>query len=299
GGNDALNTVIPLSDPRYAAARPTLAIGRGEALELDGTVGLHPAMTQMHELFKQGQLAIIQGVGYPNSSRSHFRSREVWHRGMLTSDGASGWLGRYCEQTKMGGEWASMVYCGKELPEVFKAEGMATTSVDVEEQQTTGAYPQGPLGAGLGTFARMIKEDAQSKLFYVSVRGFDTHARQAETHGAQLGMVSAGIGAFLAELKAAGRDRDVMVMVFSEFGRRVKENTSAGTDHGSAGVMFIAGGSVRGGLYGKQPSLTDLHEGDLRYSVDFRDCYATVLEGWLGTAADRVMAHRAQPIAFV
>ncbi|MGE5610094.1 MAG: DUF1501 domain-containing protein [Bacillota bacterium] len=299
GGNDALNTVIPISDPLYAMARPTLAIRRSEALMLDGEVALHPAMKSMHELYERGQLAIIQGVGYPNASRSHFRSMEVWHRGVLSADVTNGWLGRYCEQATAGQDLTPMVYSGNELPEVFKAEGIEARRIDLEKLQTPAEYPQGQLGAELATFAEMIKQDAKSKLFYVSVGGFDTHARQAESHGKLLGMVSAGMGAFLAEMRRAGREKDVMVMVFSEFGRRVKENTSAGTDHGTAGVMFFAGGSVRGGLYGRQPHLTDLHEGDLRYSVDFRDCYATVLERWLGTAADRVVAHGGQPIAFV
>lgn len=299
GGNDALNTVIPVGDPLYAMARPTLAIRRSETLMLDGKVGLHPAMKPMHELFERGQLAVIQGVGYPSASRSHFRSMEVWHRGLLSADVTSGWLGRYCEQAMGGRDVASMVYGGTELPEIFKAEGVEAKGVELDEQPAAAGYPQGPLGAGLATFAEMIRQEAKSRLFHLSVGGFDTHARQAESHGKLLGTLSAGIGAFVAEMGRAGREKDVMVMVFSEFGRRLRENTSAGTDHGTAGVMFFAGGSVRGGLYGRQPSLTDLHEGDLRYSVDFRDCYATVLEKWLGTAAERVVAHAGRAIEFV
>jgi uncharacterized protein (DUF1501 family) len=138
----------------------------------------------------------------------------------------------------------------------------------------------------------MITQNIGTRLFYISLGGFDTHARQAEGHANLLAAYSNAIGAFIADLKAEGKDKDVLTMVFSEFGRRVHENGSQGTDHGAASVMFFAGGTVKGGLYGAYPDLADMDDGDLKYKVDFRDCYASVLENFLGTAADRVIKHK-------
>jgi uncharacterized protein (DUF1501 family) len=291
GGNDALNTVIPIANPLYAVNRPTLAVGRREALMLEKGVGLHPAMAGLRDLYVKGQLAIVQGVGYPNPSRSHFRSMEIWHRGHL-GDVATGWLG---QSTR------AAVHYGAGGAELFKAEGMVVREMPEVEETGAGTvgYCRGRLGAGLAEFAKRIVKGSEAKLFYVSQGGFDTHARQAESHGELLGAVSASISGFLAELRAHGREREVMVLVFSEFGRRLRENSSAGTDHGTAGVMFLAGGGVAGGLYGRCPGLGDLSDGDVKHTVDFRDCYATVLENWLGTSADRVLAGRFGRMEFV
>jgi uncharacterized protein (DUF1501 family) len=160
-------------------------------------------------------------------------------------------------------------------------------------------YPTDRSSAGLKVFAQMIVENLGTKLFYVSLGGFDTHARQAEGHSNLMAQLSSSISAFMADLKAENKEKDVMVMVFSEFGRRTKENGSAGTDHGAASVMFFAGGSVKGGLYGAYPSLSDLDDGDLKYKVDFRDCYATLLEHYLGTSADRILPNHKGRLDFV
>ncbi|MCY2952796.1 MAG: DUF1501 domain-containing protein [Planctomycetota bacterium] len=325
GGNDAINTIIPINSPHYAAARPTLAISRSDALMLAGGVALHPAMTEMHELFRAGQLAVIQGVGYPNPSRSHFRSMGIWHRGDLSPDTSTGWLGRHCQSALSG---TAMIHCGTDLPELFKATNVpaiglsAAADLDpfdrsenavvinnlvltptqrgqtsftsdsrslhtvLKAQRTQASYPSGRFGDGLATFARMIVANAGPRFYHIGLAGFDTHARQADLHAALLAKLSSGIGGFLGDLRSHHRDRDVLVMVFSEFGRRLRENSSAGTDHGSAGVMFFAGAPVRGGLYGRHPSLTDLDDGDLKHTTDFRDCYATVLRGWLESPCD-------------
>jgi uncharacterized protein (DUF1501 family) len=160
-------------------------------------------------------------------------------------------------------------------------------------------YPNTRSATGLKVFAQMIVQNLGTKLFYINLGGFDTHARQAEGHARILGECSAAIAAFTNDLKAENKDKDVMVLVFSEFGRRVHENGSQGTDHGAASVMFAAGGGVKGGLYGKYPSLTDLDDGDLKYSVDFRDCYAGILENFLGTSADRVLPRHKGRLALV
>lgn len=153
----------------------------------------------------------------------------------------------------------------------------------LESEDVSGAYPVNRFGRMLEAYARMIIGGAGPRFYHVGLGGFDTHARQAGAHAALLGDLSSGVGAFLGDLRAGGRDGDVLVMIFSEFGRRLRENSSAGTDHGTAGVMFFAGAPVRGGLYGRYPSLRDLDEdGDLRFTTDFRECYKTVVGGWLG-----------------
>lgn len=357
GGNDGLNTLVPYKDPNYVKVRPTLAIPEKDLNILDANagVGLHPSMTGFGELFKNKNLAVIQGAGYPNANRSHFRSMEIWHRGDPGNDVTTGWLGRYYETAcKDNQSVVPIVHYGKNRPEIFKAgraPAMSINAIDdfypmnqkpesvaistlykdmkkappanmpemkpsdllspTEIVQATGLdivkgtevikgilknprtpkvdYPTDRSSAGLKVFAQMIVQNTGTKLFYVNLGGFDTHAKQADGHAKILGELSAGITAFLADLKAENKDKDVLVLVFSEFGRRVKENGSAGTDHGAASVMFAAGGNVKGGLYGHYPSLTDLDDGDLKYNVDFRDAYAGILENFLGTSADRVL----------
>lgn len=318
GGNDGLNTVIPIADRHYALARPTLAIPRAQALMLDRSTALHPAMVELHAMFGRNELAIVQGVGYANPSRSHFRSMEIWHRGDMAPEASTGWLGRYCRQAwgALADRVAPALHFGSECPELFRGASPASELPDalvldgenVPEaaramlarlRTPKAAYPANALGASLATAAQLIVQKSGVRLFHLSQGGFDTHAHQAKSHAQALGALSAAVGAFMADLKAEGRQRDVVVMIFSEFGRRVRENSSAGTDHGAAGVLLVAGGSVKGGLYGRSPSLTDLSDGDLKASVDFRACYATVLERWLDVPADRVLPGRVAPLAFL
>ncbi len=373
GGNDGINTVIPINDPNYALARPTLAIPKNDVLMLDEWAGLHPSMQPLHEVFKEKQLAVVQGVGYPNANRSHFKSMEIWHRGDPGGEFNTGWLGRWYEREKMEKNQSvvPIVHYGQSRPMMFKSgrapsisinsiddfypkngkpesvaisklykdlktgggempkmmdemghgpDGTSALSAD-EVIMSTGqdivkgtelikkiiknprtpkvAYPQGRVGQGMAVFAQMIVENSGTKLFYISLGGFDTHANQANNHGNLLASFSGAIAAFLGDLKAEGRDKDVMVMGFSEFGRRVKENGSAGTDHGAASVMFFAGGDVKGGVYGKYPSLEKLDDGDLRFNVDFRDCYATVLENFLGTDSARILPKGREKLGFI
>jgi uncharacterized protein (DUF1501 family) len=368
GGNDGINTVIPILDPNYALVRPTLAIPRNEVLMLDDTVGLHPAMTGFHELFKNKQLAVVQGVGYPNANRSHFKSMEIWHRGDNGSEFNTGWLGRWYEKHQMATNQSvvPIIHYSQNRPIMFKSgrapalsvnaiddfypkngkpesvaistlykgmkddkmmdemghgpDGTSALSPD-EVIMATGqdivkgtelikkvlknprtskvAYPEGRIGQGLAVFAQMIVENHGTKLFYISLGGFDTHARQAMGHANLLATFSNAITAFVNDLKAEGRDKDVLVMGFSEFGRRVKENGNQGTDHGAASIMFFAGGSVNGGMYGHYPKFDKLDDGDLIYNIDFRDCYATVLEKHLGTDSARILPKGRQKLGFV
>ena len=238
GGNDAFNTVIPVGERAYYAARPTLAIRASEALMIGEGAGLHPAMAGLHGMYQQGKLAIIQGVGWDGQSYSHLRSAEVWHRG-----------------TVMGEVTGPLAWTG--LP-VVEMEGE-------------------DLSAAMAGCAEKIESRGDERVFYVSTSGFDTHARQADVHGSLLGKVSMSVCAFMERMRKGGNDRDVMVMVFSEFGRRLRENGSAGTDHGTAGVVMLAGGEVKGGMYGGRPVLSE----EVQHTVHVRECLAVVKE-WMG-----------------
>ncbi len=370
GGNDGINTVIPIGDPNYALARPTLAIPKNDVLMLDDMVGLHPSLAPFHDLFKNKELAVVQGVGYPNANRSHFKSMEIWHRGDPGGDFNTGWLGRWYEKCKMADNKSvvPIVHYSQNRPLLLKsgrapaisinaiddfypkngkpesvaistlykdmkngdapamdemghgADGTSALSPD-EVIMSTGqdlvkgtemikkllknprtpkvVYPEGRIGQGMAVFAQMIVENCGTKLFYISLGGFDTHSKQAEGHAKLHQTYSAAIASFLADLKAENRDKDVLCMCFSEFGRRVKENGNAGTDHGAASIMFFAGGGVKGGLYGQYPKFDKLDDGDLVYNVDFRDCYATVLESFLGTDSARILPKGRTKLGFV
>ncbi len=266
GGNDALNTVIPIRQRSYYTLRPTLAIRANDALPLDGMVALHPAMAGMHEVYQRGQLAIIQGVGYPGFSRSHHRAMEIWHRGDLDPSANAGWLA--------AAPAAELCYVGEEAPPAYEGASGAPVRIDAATFEEA-----------LVAVAGRVAGSSTRQVHHVILPGFDTHVGQAQPHGALLGRLSAGVSRFLDDVRSAGRQQDVVVMIFSEFGRRLRENSSGGTDHGTAGVVFAAGGAVRGGIYGDQQVLSDLVDGDMVHAVDFRACYAQVLRRWVGVPA--------------
>ena len=376
GGNDGLNTVIPLGQSAYYKARPSIAIAEAKALRLGGeAVGLHPAMTGFKELYDEGLLSIVQGVGYPNPNRSHFKSMDIWHTADTTATG-DGWLGRYFDSECCGfgagesgqapGTGASRdikapvqpgIAIGRDAPLAMrgrKVQPIAFESADLFrwtgslEDKTLASYyetltkadagaagevvgdansaflgrtaldaqvssdlirkavaakprmtyPGGPLAQQLQMVASMIHANLRTRVYYVSLGGFDTHAGQGGENGrhAQLvGQFSSAIGAFYKDLKAQGNDARVLTMVFSEFGRRVGQNGSAGTDHGTAAPMFLIGPMVKPGAANGHPSLKDLDDGDLRFTVDFRSVYASVLSGWMKADADAILEGRYQP----
>lgn len=224
GGNDGLNTVVPFGEDAYYRARPSLGL-RENLLDLDGRFALHPSLAAVGRLYREGKVAIVHGCGYPNASRSHYRSREVWRTGRLGEAGCGdGWL-------------------------------------------------------GLSADPRVVE---------VRIEDFDTHTGQLERHVELL----RELDSLIASLQRPG----VVTLVVSEFGRRVAENSCGGTDHGAAGPVFVIGDGVKGGMYGVMPSLTDLDDGDLRYTTDFRRVYATVLERWLGLESAAVLGARFEPL---
>ncbi len=356
GGCDGLNTVVPYTNDVYYASRPELALQQSQGLlTLDSTHAFHPAMTGFHELYSElGGLAVVQGVGYPNPNRSHFRSMDIWHTAEPDNVATDGWLASYFDQNPQGGSLQGLNLGGR-VPRAMVSDGGASPSIqNIETYQlqtdprypadtpnknaafqellsepqnrfpfqefvtqtvldatvssiqllegrenytSTVEYPQTAFANNLRNIAQIIAADLGVTVFYTSINGFDTHANQivggnnlVGTHSALLGDVSQSVKAFYDDMKEMGRDEDVLIMTFSEFGRRLSENGSLGTDHGTANQMFVIGTPVAGGMYGSQPSLSNLDPvGDMIYTVDFRSVYASVLANWLGADPAQVL----------
>jgi uncharacterized protein (DUF1501 family) len=327
GGNDGINTVVPFADDGYARARPKLRLPADRLLKVNDRIGFHPALRGFARLLESGRLAVVQGVGYPNPSRSHARSMAVWQTARLDSEEHSGhgWLGRALDAR------AASLFVGTEAPPValrgrramaatlhrlddlllsdpsLKLTGTAEPAGDLaafvtrstldayaaadrlqelaRAPETGAAYPATGLAQRLQTIARLLKSGYSARVYYTTQSGYDTHAAQLPAHAELLGELGGAVQAFLDDLQAAGLAERVAVLAFSEFGRRVQENASQGTDHGTAGPVVLAGAGVRAGLVGEASPLLDLENGDLKTGLDFRQVYATVLEDWLGLPA--------------
>lgn len=361
GGNDGLNTVVPVENDFYYRARPTLAISRGDGLALRDGMALHPALEGLKAMYDAGHLAIVQGVGYPNPNRSHFRSMEIWQTASDADRVESlGWIGRYFDCCCSGTDATVGISLSQEAPQAFAArtprgltfenigqyryqgdeeflrrvsggdvilaedintggsiggltgrrrepvhsalDFLERTSLDAQlsserirriagTERSSARYPAGQLGRDLSLVARLIAGGMTTRVYYVSQGGYDTHANQKGTQERLLRELGDALKAFVDDVKEQGNLERVMVMSFSEFGRRVAQNASGGTDHGTASPMFVAGGGVRAGLHGQLPSLDpkDLDEGDLRHKIDFRSVYATVVEKHLEAPGHRVL----------
>jgi uncharacterized protein (DUF1501 family) len=362
GGNDGLATVIPVDNDDYRRARPQLSQMQNLLSLGKSGVALHPALTAFKDLYDQGQMALIQGVGYPNPNRSHFRSMEIWQTADPAHPPKDGWLGRYFDAQCTGSDPKNMpdpksaVNIGSTAPlslqgSKFSAisfqnpqsyqwfagnrnvdKKMRDTFAAVNDLNNTGdelaatssgnptldflertaldaqlssdeiravttkykaavAYPATPLGQQLQMVAQMIAGGLKTRVYYVSMGGFDTHANEKQAHDRLMQTLSAGIGAFMKDLKSQGNDQKVVLMTFSEFGRRVSENASRGTDHGTAAPMFVMGANVKGGVYGDHPSLRpqDLDAGDLKFHTDFRSVYATLLTDWMKADSNKIL----------
>jgi uncharacterized protein (DUF1501 family) len=338
GGNDGLNTVIPYADDIYHKNRPTLRIEPDKVLKLDDHVGLHPSLKELHSLWESGDLAVLQGVGYPNPNRSHTRSMEIWQTGVVGAAPPAGWLGRVADVNStfrichVGPESVPMAVRGRtSIPQALASlsdyqlvanAGLPTGPQggqagdplvgDIRNRLISArelaarlaALPAGPSGSQsasvpetlegrLATIHRLIEADLPLRVYYTSQGGFDTHAAQRFVHQDLLRQVSEAVAGFLKALKASRLDERVVVLVFSEFGRRLKENTSSGTDHGAAAPVFLAGRPVKGTLIGPPPSLAELDDGgDPRFTTDFRDVYATLLRRWLAVDPDAILGRR-------
>ncbi|MDA1007013.1 MAG: DUF1501 domain-containing protein [Verrucomicrobia bacterium] len=352
GGNDGLNTVVPCGDDAYHKARPGLGKEKTELIALNDHLGLNKSLGYLGELYGEGDLAVVQGVGYPNPNRSHFVATSVWETADPSAKSNTGWLGRYFDSECPGADPTVGISLKKTQPEAFGAEknpgiclntpelyrwmhaggddamaeemfaslnqpGEEASGSSIEEVGKAGGkvgedslaflervaldaqvsskrilevaakyqsrvrYAGTPIARSLNLVSRMIAGGLPTRVYYVSHGGFDTHQGQEGRHDNLLGQMDEALKAFFTDLKQQGNYDRVTVLTFSEFGRRVAQNASAGTDHGKGSCLFVAGGGVKGGLYGEHPSLTELDQGDLKHSVDFRSVYATVLEKWL------------------
>ena len=338
GGNDGLNTVVPYRNDLYYQARPTLALKSTDGLlPLNDDLALHPAMTRLKALHDQGQLAVLNSVGYPNPDRSHFRSMDIWQTGSGSGQTLStGWLGRYLDlsaaslpypeglevddtlslalkgQTRKGlalknpakfhqltqnrllsqlGRTSATPAHHHDSPADYLYQTLAETASAADYlydkakiYKSTVAYPNTVFGKSLKTTAELINSGVESRVYYTALGGFDTHVRQHEQQARLLGDLSDSLGALADDLRQAGNWNETLVLVFSEFGRRVAENASHGSDHGTSnGVLLLGGQLGRAGVLNAAPNLADLDaEGDLRHQVDFRGIYAPILKGWLG-----------------
>ncbi len=341
GGNDALNTVIPYNNPLYYDFRNNVGIPEGDVLHLDGEVGFNPSLAPMKHLWDQGQIGIINGIGYPNPNRSHFRSRDVWYTAESEKIGAEGWLGAAIRDLDARGENVlTGVNFGRGLPRSMVCKGVPVASVanletyglmpDIQDEKSrqyaleafsriygptenkdivaqvlseTGSnalkgadrlrsapglysstveYADTPISQSLRNMAQVMSADLGTRIYYTMHGSFDTHSNELPAHHKLWTDVSTAIADFTSDLDEHGMLDDTLILVFSEFGRRIKDN-GTGTDHGSGGVAFVLGGSVNGGIYGEYPSLRpeDHSEGDMHFTTDFRSTYATILNRWL------------------
>jgi uncharacterized protein (DUF1501 family) len=349
GGNDGLSTVVPFGDDVYNQNRHSIRIDEKEVLKLDHYHGLHPGLKKLKSIYDQGRLALVEGCGYPDPIRSHFRSMEVWHTAQARGRSAGeGWIGRLSDAAwGKDGTAEFVVHVGQSAPySVYSVshpavsfatpEGyrwVATDRDDLAAYKESGAekdgkhgskdvlerlrgvladaqessikirkaaasyrprveYPQGEFGNSLRAAAAVIDARIGTRVISVELGGFDSHNNQRKQHDDRMQRLDEGLGSFLEDLHGAPAGDGVVVMTFSEFGRRVKENGSGGTDHGVAGPMFVGGTKVKGGLYGKHPSMTDLKDGDLAHTTDFRSVYGTLVEKWLGVDHAKVLDAR-------
>lgn len=379
GGNDGLNTVVPVTNDHYHKARPALGL-KSNLHKLNDDFALHPSLGGFKELYDAGQLSIVHGVGYPNPNRSHFRSTEIWH----TASDANrvekyGWLGRYFDNACKGSDPTIGLSVGRQTPQAFTgprplgislqnpdtyklagndapdmdetagsmdfmsrlngAEGLGgdansgvtidsvsgpvktqlspldyleRTALDAQissekilqvsrQAKNQVSYPSSQIANSFKLVARLIAGGLPTRVYYLSQGGYDTHTNQAGAHERLLREFSGAVKAFTDDIKAQGNANRVLLMTFSEFGRRVAQNANGGTDHGAAAPLFLVGPKLKAGLLGQFPSLArkDLHNGDPKYTVDFRSIYAGILQSWLNMNPVPVLGRKFEPFEYV
>ena len=341
GGNDYLNTVVPFENGLYYDNRPTVHVAADQVLDIGGGLGFRPEMAPIKSLWDEGKVAVINGIGYPNPNRSHFRSMDIWHTALPDDIGQEGWLGRVIrELDPKGDNVLTGVNFGRGLPRALGLRGVPVASVgnletyglfpDIQDDalrkyaldafammyggargkdavmdflgqtgldalkgadilRTAPAkysssieYADNPIAQSMKSVAQVMFADLGTRVYYTQHGSFDTHSGELATHATLWDDVAGAVGDFMDDVKEHDREDDMVLFLFSEFGRRIKDNGS-GSDHGSGGVAFIIGNNVKGGMYGEYPSLEfeQQLEGDLHYNNDFRSSYTTILEQWL------------------
>lgn len=350
GGNDGLNTVIPINNDIYYRERPHIAIKKEESLKISDEIGLHPSLSFFRELYMEGSLAILNGVGYPNPDRSHFRSMDIWHTASQSNEYLNtGWLGRYLDAQCNGcdhptqaielDDTLSLALKGqnnkgvamKDPRRLYNAaherffKDLSTTHISEDpttdylyktlaatlssadyifnaskQNLAAGNYPSTELGKSLQTIASLILSDINTKVYYVSLGSFDTHINQEAQQKKLLAELNDAVNSFVSDLKQHNRFNDLLLFTFSEFGRRVAQNASGGTDHGTANNMFMISGAFKmKGICTPFPNLNDLIDGDLKYSIDFKQVYATILNKWLNVNDEAILGKKYDYIDFI
>jgi uncharacterized protein (DUF1501 family) len=350
GGNDFMNTLIPYTEGVYYDTRPLVGIPQDKVLPIDDRLAFHPSAAPLKQLFEDQKVAVVQGIGYENSSRSHFRALDIWHTCEPERIATEGWLARVVRQLDpQGANPLTAVSFGRGLPRALAAPGVTATSVDnldnyglmntiqaaeqreqnldIFKRMYTPAIGAGLVaeylretGRGVLAGADLLKEAPRrytssvtygtnaiakalrdvvrvhtaglgTRIFYTQHGGYDHHAQELPSHARLLTELTTAIADFLQDLREHDAADNVAILMFTEFGRRIKDNGS-GTDHGSGGGAFVIGDMVRGGLYSEYPSLKPanwLNGEDLRHTYDFRGIYSTMLEQWLGLDAKPIV----------
>ena len=346
GGNDFMNTVVPYQNEHYYDARKKIVITQDHVLPINDQLGINDNASPFKQLYDEGKMAIIQGIGYPDSNRSHFRGMDIWHTCEPDRVGMEGWLGLAVRELDPGSENVlTGVNIGRGLPRAMAVSGVPVTSIgdletygvmtDIEREllqeraietfkniyeRAIGAgpvaeyigktgidvlngadmladvaaqyespveYADNPIAKSLRDVARIHLAGLGTRIFYTAHIGYDTHANEMTAHPKLLEEVSGAVADFLADLDHHGAGNNVAILMFSEFGRRMRDNGS-GSDHGSGGGAFLFGNNVEGGLYAEYPSLDPArweHGEDLQHTIDFRGVYGTVLEQWMDLEA--------------
>ena len=361
GGNDALNTIVPYGDPLYFDNRPNVRIAEDQVLPINDYIGFNPTLAPMKQLYDEGKVAIVQGIGYPNPNRSHFRSMDIWHTCEPEKVGTEGWLGRTLKHIDPDGENVlTGVNFGRGLPRALAMAGVPVASVgnletygvltgiEGNDQRTdalevfesiyspavgkdvvmdylsqtgmdalkgadilstapmkyssTVEYANNTVAQYMRNIAQVHLGELGTRILYTTApfNSFDTHAGQMAAHARLWTETSNAVHDFYEDLKEHNAADNVVVLLFTEFGRRVHDNGS-GTDHGAGGLAFVIGDHVKGGLYGEYPSLASdkLVEGDLEYNNDFRGLYATLLEKWMGMDSKPIVDGTFEQLDFI
>ncbi len=345
GGNDGLNTVVPIQNDMYYNARTQIALKQSDVIPLSDTFGFHPSLTSFAKYYERGELAMYNGVGYPNPNRSHFRSMDIWHTASDSTEYIeTGWLGRlidnYCydELTPVidTNKTLSLISQGKHSSGILfhqkksqnktnPALELLKTELNVENQTTdylykclrnslnaseyieqkiarynfTDKFPNHDLGRQLNSIAHLIAAGMSTTVYYASLGSFDTHVNQLGTQARLLNQLDKSVDALIASLKKNNEWNNTCIFIFSEFGRRIKENGSRGTDHGAGNLSFILSGSLaKAGLLNQMPDLEHHLDGDINLQVDFRSIYATLLERQLGYDSKSILGNQFSVLDF-
>lgn len=338
GANDGLNTVIPFANDRYFNLRPNLAIETKDRFSISNSLALHSALSDLGEIWERGQLAIIQGLGYPGANRSHFKSIALWETGGDGSgSGKTGWLTEDIEGlgashdfdahgisldggmgvfTSKNGVWLSMTSAEqfKRLSKTTLTAKSTSQNPALEMLLTRAAalnssmesitnklsssrsrhfkIRAGDLGRQLSLASTLIAAGIDTPVLKVKIDGFDTHESQSWRHQRLLENLGRALSGFAQQMQKIGQWDKTLVLTYSEFGRRAVENSTNGTDHGTAAPHFLSGGAINGGIYGKHPSLSALIDGDMQFTMDYRSVYEWILSQWFEVENNRFSHYR-------